>query len=164
MKKNFLLSISLTVLVFSACKKESSVSAESQKAEVLGPPIIITTATGTCSANPFVYPSPGVSVNLNSLSHSFWISGPGAVKVWVKKNSSLTWSSYVMSTPKPNPFRVPFSAFSPALGPIAAGTPMNVAITANPAATCPTIACGGAAVSNYANFTASNCTIISDPK
>lgn len=161
------------MLFFAACKKEnqknggSETAATGQKAPGGGneelqssavPNIIITNAAGTCNASPIISPSPGVRITLESLSYSYFFAGAGARKIWVKKNSSATWSSYVITTPTANPFNVRYALFTPSLGSIPAGTLMNVAITAQTTATCPSIACGGGAVSNFVNFTAANCT------
>lgn len=123
------------------------------------PPITITNAAGVCSASPTTVSAQGVSVTLENLSYNAWFSAAGSVKVWVKKASAATWSSYILNTPVANPFRVPYSSFSPALGTITAGTQMQVVITGNATAICPSIDCGGGAVSNIMSFTAANCAM-----
>ena len=173
MKKNIKFLALCAALFFAACKKENGSSsngtetATAQKApggsnEELQnsavPNIIITNAQGICNASPVITPSPGVRITLEAVTHSFFFSSPGARKIWVKRNSSTTWSSYVITTPTTNPFRVPYTSFSPSLGVVAPGTVMNVAITALTTATCPSSACGAGAVSNFVNFTAANCS------
>jgi hypothetical protein len=155
MKKSIFLTATAMLLIFSAFKNDTDLH---KSKPLAGPPIIITQAIGTCNANPLITPSPGIRITLQSLSYSYYFTSAGSRKVWIKRSSASVWSSCVVTTPTTNPFSVTYGSCTPSLGAVAPGTLMDVAITGLSTATCPDISCGAGAVSNFATFTAADCS------
>lgn len=155
MKQLYYLLSFVAIVFFTACKKEPSTGSDNSRAPLLA----ISSAENTCMANPVIFPSPGAKISLIPWAASYFLPSGGTLKVWAKKSGSTTWSGFVLNSSMGNPIVIPYASFSPALGPIAPGTVVNLAITANHTGSCPGTPCEIVTGANYASVSAQECKL-----